>query len=262
VVILFSYDQSTTYAHTQTRLSTSTPQAYGLSKVARLQRFVHLGVLRRIAASLSISLFFAGFALTFSSSIRLSLIARQADGQRSVDGPKTISRSNPSVNPVLEEHLDVVFRYALRLTKNHQQAEDLTQDTMLRAWRKINALREPQAAKVWLLRIATNLWTDHLRRQTERPRLLVDPPPDRQPTTATKLIQRESVAAALAALDNLPDRQRQVMHLITVEQLSQQETADVLGISAAAVKASLSMGRKQLREQLRDLYEEVCGAKR
>ena len=109
----------------------------------------------------------------------------------------------------------MVFRYAVRLTKNQRQAEDLTQDTMLRAWRKINALREPQAAKVWLLRITTNLWTDHLRRQAEQPRLLVDPPVDPQPTTAKKLIQQESVAVALAALDELPDRQRQVLHLIT-----------------------------------------------
>lgn len=166
------------------------------------------------------------------------------------------------MNPVLEEHLDAVFRYALRLTKNHSQAEDLTQDTMLRAWRKMSALREPQAAKVWLLRIATNLWTDQLRRKKKQPLLLIDPPPDRQPTITKKLIHQENIAAALAAMDELPERQRQVMHLITVEQLNQQETADVLGICPAAVKASLSMARKHLRNQLQELYEEVCGVKR
>lgn len=166
------------------------------------------------------------------------------------------------MNSLLEEHLDAVFRYALRLTQNRTQAEDLAQETMLRAWRKRSALREPQAAKVWLLRIATNLWTDQLRKKSEQPRLLINPPPDPQPTTAKKLIQQESVAAALAALDELPDRQRQVMHLITVEQLDQRQTAEILGITPSAVKASLSMARKHLREQLKDLYEEFCGAQR
>ena len=164
------------------------------------------------------------------------------------------------MNPVLEQHLDVVFRYALRLTKNHAQAEDLTQETMLRAWRKRTALREPQAAKVWLLRITTNLWTDQLRKKTEQASLNLHHPPDPQPTTSKKLIQQESVAAALTALDNLPDRQRQVMHLVTIEQLSQQQTAEILSITTAAVKSNLSQARKNLRETLKDLYKEYCGA--
>lgn len=170
--------------------------------------------------------------------------------------------SDLTTNGLLDEHLDAVYRYALRLTRNAEQASDLTQDTMLRAWRKRAALRETDKAKVWLLRIANNLWTDQLRRDIRRPRLLEQPPPSREPTVSKKMIQQENVAQAMAVLDQLPDRQRQVMHLITIEQLSQQTTAEILGISVAAVKASLSMARKRMREQLRDLYHEVCGAKR
>jgi len=164
------------------------------------------------------------------------------------------------VNSLLDEYLDSVYRYALRLTRNTDQANDLTQDTMLRAWRKRSSLREPDKAKVWLLRIANNLWTDQLRRKVHEPQLLKQPPKSREPTVTKKIIQQENVAQAIAVLDQLPDRQRQVMHLITVEQLSQQAAAEILGISIAAVKASLSMARKQMREQLRDLYREVCGA--
>ena len=165
------------------------------------------------------------------------------------------------MNSLLDDHLDTVYRYALRLTRDADQASDLTQDTMLRAWRKRSALREPEKAKVWLLRIASNLWTDQLRRKIHQPRLLEQPPTSPAPTVTKKLIHQENVAQALAALDQLPDRQRQVMHLITIEQLSQQATAEILDISVAAVKASLSVARKQLRDQLRDLYQEVCGAK-
>ena len=60
-------------------------------------------------------------------------------------------------------------------------------------------------------------------------------------------------------MDELPPRQRQVLYLITCEQLSQDEVADVLGISKAAVKSNLSLARKAMRERLRELYLEVCG---
>lgn len=203
--------------------------------------------------------------MTSSRALRLSLIARQLADQQpagAASGPWTAQTSDQAVNPLLETHLDAVYRYCLRLTRDRALAEDLTQETMLRGWRKQSALREPEAAKVWLLRIATNLWSDHVRRKAIKPSLLVDPPPSNEPTIPRKLIEQESVAAALAALDELPERQRQVMHLVTVEQMSQQRAAEVLDISVGAVKASLSMGRKQMRERLRDLYEETCGDKR
>lgn len=158
-----------------------------------------------------------------------------------------------------QQHLDVVFRYALRLTRHRQQAEDLTQETMLRACTKWHGLRDSESAKIWLLRIATNLWTDQLRRKAHQPQSLVEPPMDRGPSVGKQLIQQENVAQALAALDQLPIRQRQVMHLITCEGLDGKQAAKVLGISPGAVKASLSEGRKQMREQLQDLYNEVCG---
>lgn len=201
--------------------------------------------------------------MTSPRSIRLSLIARSGDivspVGRLLDGPRAQKRSDQAVNADWQEHLDVVYRYALRLTRDTQRACDLTQETMLRGLRKQSALREPAAARVWLLRIATNIWTDWLRRDVHRPRLLKQDSPSGDPTSPEKLIHQENVMAALAALDELPPRQRQVMHLITVEQMSHEDVAGVLGITVAAVKSSLSAGRKELRERLRDIYEDVCG---
>ena len=178
------------------------------------------------------------------------------------DGPRTQKRSDQAVNAHWEEHLDVVYRYALRLTRDNQLAHELTQETMLRGWRRQTALRESAAARVWLLRIATNIWTDWQRRNVLEPRLLQEPPPSRGPTSIEKLIHQENVMLALATLDQLPPRQRQVMHLITVEEMSQDEVAAILGTSVRAVKASLCAGRKEMRERLRGVYEEVCGKKR
>jgi RNA polymerase sigma-70 factor (ECF subfamily) len=149
----------------------------------------------------------------------------------------------------------------LHLTGQAEAAEDLTQETLLRAWRSRGKLRDPRVARVWLLRIATNLWTDQLRQLKLRPRVLEFEPPCRRPTAAEKSDERENVERALAAMDQLPPRQRQVLHLVTCEGLSLAEVGEVLEIEPAAVKASLSLARKEMRRRLSDVYNEICGCR-
>lgn len=153
----------------------------------------------------------------------------------------------------------MVYRYALRLAGRADVAEDLTQETLLRGWRSRGKLRDPRVARVWLLRIATNLWTDHLRQGKFRPRVLQDEVPCPRPTAAEISTELENVKRALTAMDQLPPRQRQVLHLVSCERLSIREVADVLEIEPAAVKASLSLARKEMRRRLSDVYDEVCG---
>ena len=197
---------------------------------------------------------FEGFPLTFADASRLSLIARSpliAQGQ---------ARHEPTVDDLLAAHADAVYRYALRLTREPQAAQDLSQETLLRGWRARKSLREPAAARVWLLRIATNLHRDHCR-VARRVEPLNEEPADLHVIAGGAIEHRECVERALAALDALPPRQRQAMHLITIEQLSQQEAADILGISVDALKASLSLARRQLREKLKDVYDDIRGAR-
>jgi RNA polymerase sigma-70 factor (ECF subfamily) len=163
------------------------------------------------------------------------------------------------VDDLLAPHADAVYRYALRLTRNAAGAQDLMQETLLRGWKSRGKLRAAGAARVWLLRIATNLHRDQCRsgRATEP---LVAEPTDREAAVAGRLNQRECVERALAALDELPPRQRQVMHLITIEQLTQEQAAAVLDITVDALKSSLSQARRQMRERLKDIYDDLRGA--
>ena len=212
--------------------------------------------------------------MTNPRAIRLSLVARlggdtaAAPANQGVPTPGGIAAnaSHEASNPVddlLAVHADAVYRYALRLTRDASQAEDLLQETMLRGWKQRGKLREPAAARVWLLRIATNLHRDGLRAaRPEGPLVAEATSPSCGGGVEGRLEQRECVALALAALDELPARQRQVMHLVTIEQLSQEIAAAVLEISVEAVKASLSLGRKAMRERLKDVYDEVRGARR
>jgi RNA polymerase sigma-70 factor, ECF subfamily len=203
--------------------------------------------------------------LTSGESLRLCLVAGPS-GERAAAAARELpvdrradARTGPAVTHTLEDHLGTVYRYALRLAGRTDIAEDLTQETMLRAIARWGSLRDVRIARLWLLRITSNVWTDHLRRTKFRPRALADEPACRRSTPATISDAAENVAQAFAVLDELPSRQRQVLYLVTCEQLTQDEVAEVLGMRKSAVKANLSLARKAMRERLRDLYLEVCG---
>jgi RNA polymerase sigma-70 factor (ECF subfamily) len=198
--------------------------------------------------------FFGGISLTTAGVHRLSLVARTT---RVVQGQP---RHDEQVDELLAGHADAVYRYALRLTRDADRAQDLMQETLLRGWQSRGKLRAAGAARVWLLRIATNLHRDQCRAAEPTEPILAEPT-DRQPPHAGGVDHRECVERALAALDELPPRQRQVMHLVTIEQLSHGEAAEVLGITAAALKSNLSQARRQMRQRLKDVYDELRGVR-
>lgn len=205
--------------------------------------------------------------MTSANLVRLWLVAGQGDGRTPAstrkDDPTAAARTEPTVSlpsyAAVEQNAASVYRYALRLTGHQQTAEDLAQETLLRGWRNRAKLRDPRVARVWLLRIATNLWTDQLRQKKFRPSVLVAEPPCPKPGGAETANHRENVERVIAAMDELPPRQRQVLHLVTCEQMSLSEVAAVLEIGPAAVKSNLAVARKAMRERLRDVYVEVCG---
>jgi RNA polymerase sigma-70 factor (ECF subfamily) len=157
------------------------------------------------------------------------------------------------VSKLLEEWAPRVYRFALRLCDDPHAAEDLTQETFLRAWRHRERLREPRATGVWLFRITANLWRDHLRRgrlPVARAAPLENDQPSRVPPPDQVASEREELQRALGALRVLPPRQREVLYLSACEGLSTAEIAEVLGLGPDAVKASLWLARKNLRQRL------------
>jgi RNA polymerase sigma-70 factor (ECF subfamily) len=164
------------------------------------------------------------------------------------------------VKHLLEEHLPAVYRFARRLTHDAHAAEDLTQETFLRAWRKRQLLRDPRAARVWLFTIAANVWRDQVRRASPpaaRPSSLVEDPPGPARSPDHQAERQEELARAREALDALPPRQREALYLSACEGLSPAEVAGVLGISPEAAKASVSLARKKLRQKLCDIFEDL-----
>jgi RNA polymerase sigma-70 factor (ECF subfamily) len=157
------------------------------------------------------------------------------------------------VHEGLAEHVPHVYRLALRLSGDRHRAEDLTQETFLRAWSRRQQLKDSRAERVWLFRIAANIWRDELRKRRSPAAKMFSLPDEAtgsEPTPDHQADARESLAHALELLDGLPVRQRTVLYLIAIEGLSSSEVGNILGINANAVKVNLSLARKRMREQM------------
>jgi RNA polymerase sigma-70 factor (ECF subfamily) len=164
------------------------------------------------------------------------------------------------VSHPLEEYVPRVYRFARRLTGDAHAAEDLTQETFLRAWRQRHRLRDPHAVRVWLFTIAANLWRDQLRRghcRVAQAGSLTEEPPGPASPPDLQAVRQEEMRQVLCAMDALPLRQREALYLSACEGLSAAEVAGVLGTRADAVKANLSLARQKLRHQLRDIFEDL-----
>jgi RNA polymerase sigma-70 factor (ECF subfamily) len=153
----------------------------------------------------------------------------------------------------LVEHVPHVYRLALRLTRDMHLAEDLTQETFLRAWQRCQQLKNKQAVRTWLYRIAVNLAKDHSRRAMA---LSVGFNPLEfdadcsKPTPLEAIVSKDELELTLKILDRLPDQQRIVLFLIAVEDLSLGDVCEVLEITMSSAKANLSLARKRMREEM------------
>jgi RNA polymerase sigma-70 factor, ECF subfamily len=164
-------------------------------------------------------------------------------------------RAGP-VKDLLEEYVPRVYRFALRLTGNRDDAEDLAQATLLGAWRDRARLRNPAAARSWLFAIAANLWRSGLRRKGRKEKFIRKSQQQAQrlvPSPDKEIAAEEDLHRVREAMDALPERQREVLYLHACESCPLPEISEILAISPEAVKASLSLARKRMRRQLSDL---------
>jgi len=160
------------------------------------------------------------------------------------------------IRAVLERLTPPLYRYCLHLTRDQHLAEDLAQDTMLKAWKHRAKLRDEHGATPWLLSIANNTWRDARRRARVRRPDARHLPPQTQ-TLADD--PGEQSRRALDLMNQLPDRQRDVLYLSAVEGLSNPQIARALEISAGAVKAALSIARRRVADALRGSVQPAGG---
>ena len=153
---------------------------------------------------------------------------------------------------LVRRHRDMLFRVALRVCRDRADAEDVTQDAIVRAWRSIGSFRGDAKFTTWMYRIVTNLALNKVSRRREHATDDIPDPPDTGGVLdpARRAEDRERLDVALRALDRLTAEQRACLVLREVEGLSYEELAEVLDISVGSVKGRLFRARQDLADAL------------
>lgn len=163
------------------------------------------------------------------------------------------ANGDPGAARVLSERLlPRAFRHAARVLGDRTEAEDVAQEAMLRLWRAAPDWRTDGAAKpsTWLHKVVANLTIDRLRRSGRSVELGDDDFADDAPGAEARLMQAGRLDALDAALATLPDRQRQAVVLRHIEDLSNPEIAEVLGVGVEAVESLTARGKRALKAAL------------
>jgi len=156
----------------------------------------------------------------------------------------------------VDRHHREIFRFLARLTGRIPTAEDLTQETFLRAFRSFRQLRDPEAVRPWLYRIAWNAYLDHGRiaRAAERSAgntAGLCEPRDAGPDAEERLLNRELGIRLRKVVDRLPPRQRIVFMLRLDDQLSFEEIGRCLQCSAVVARSHFRHALQRMRRDCR-----------
>lgn len=169
----------------------------------------------------------------------LSLLLRQAQGGQGEAFEALYRTLSPGV-----------YGLALRLTGRVHEAEELTQETFVRAWQNRHKLQSAEHLRAWLKRVATNLWLTSLRGRRRQ----VDPGEDDEVLERRGGLMRRTAAGLRLdlerALARLPDRIRTVVVLFDIYGYRHADIAELLGITVNTSKIHLHRARKRLRESL------------
>lgn len=160
---------------------------------------------------------------------------------------------------LIERHLDSLWSTALRFTKNREDAEDLVQETCLKAFENLDSLRSEGKAKAWLFKILTNTFINKYRKEKTMPEH-VDVEPELLEPIFYKSgqyvdIEKEIFSKVMEeevnnAIESLPLEFRTAVLLIDIEEFSYREVEDILKISSGTLASRLYRGRRLLRDAL------------
>lgn len=165
-----------------------------------------------------------------------------------------------SMEDLVEQYSDSVYRYCKSLAFTLEDAEDLYQQTFLKAFelrKKISADKNPKA---YLLSIATNIWKNHKSKYARRERIAPTISSDAEgiqieavqggADVLEQIVKEEQLEQLRSCVERLPDKHRQVITLFYAGELSLEDIAKVLKIPKGTVKSRLHKAKEQLKKEM------------
>jgi RNA polymerase sigma-70 factor (ECF subfamily) len=174
-------------------------------------------------------------------------------------------RDPDTLRRAYEAHAKSLYNLAYRLVGDRQWAEDILQETFVRAYTRADTFREGGQVSTWLYRICMNLCYDHLRAQRYRQAASLDAPlaadaesaeggaptfgaslPADVPEAATAAAQRDATTAIRGLIDALPERERSVVLLRQYHNMTFQEIGEILGLTSRTAQNCLRRAKEKL----------------
>ena len=164
------------------------------------------------------------------------------------------------------QHLDALYRTALRMTRNQQDAEDLVQETSLRAYRFLDKFQPGTNLRAWLFKILTNTYINRYRKASNEPRVdsiddteefalynhLDTEAASRGGSVEAQVLDRFAEADIKKAIEALPPQYRMTVLLADVEGFSYNDIAEITNVKKGTVMSRLFRGRRLLQKALID----------
>ena len=154
------------------------------------------------------------------------------------------------MDEVVEEQLQAMLRFAIKLSGDISAAEEIVQEALVRAARSWKTFRHESHVRTWLFRIVLNVYRSHRTAGPATVSLSQDACDPRAIDPAGAVLDNELAGLIAARIAALPPRQREVMVLVACEGCSPREAAEVLQMTEANVYATLHVARQRLRDEL------------
>ena len=146
-----------------------------------------------------------------------------------------------------------LFRLALRITLNREEAEDVVQDTMIKVWNARERLQELDSIEAYSLTIARNLSLDRIKKMDNQNDSLEEQTTERLDETSStpseRMIQKDKLNIVRNIINELPEKQRSCLQLRDIEGKSYKEIADILSITEDQVKVNIFRARQTVKQR-------------
>ena len=166
---------------------------------------------------------------------------------------------------LVDRYKDMVFTLSLKMLKDRQEAEEVSQDSFLKVYKSLDRYKGESKFSTWLYRITVSKAMDHIRKKKRKKRFafiqslygkndkpVIDPPDFFHPGISME--NKENAAVLFKAMEQLPPNQKTAFVLNKVEGLSYMEISDVMKITDSAVDALLHRAKANLKKILKDYY--------
>ncbi len=146
-----------------------------------------------------------------------------------------------------------LFRLALRITLNREEAEDVVQDTLIKVWNARDRWQEFDSIEAYSLTIARNLSLDRIKKMENQNDSLEEQNTERldenTSTPSERMIQKDKLNIVKNIIDELPEKQRSCLQLRDIEGKSYKEIADILSITEDQVKVNIFRARQTVKQR-------------